>query len=179
MSTRYPKCNNVCFCFPFFFFPLLESSGSPSRSGESTPSLCCAVQALCRPLPPLTPFRITGPKVCIGGFGGKEGNSVVEGARLVLTTADGGNAYVDAGVVMIVRVDWTGRLATAGDTQGEVPDTAVRLVEAGGGTTKGDAAVPQAPCRALCAEGVVEDFIFNTRAPPAPDGVTPLPANGG
>ena len=73
-----------------------------------------------------------------------------------------------------------GRFATAGDTQGELADVVVaRLVDDTAGLANGDAAVPQDPCRALRAEGVVEDLIFSTRAPPV-DGVeAPPPVNGG
>ena len=123
---------------------------------------------------------MTGPKVCIGGFAGKEGNSVLEGVRFVLLTEGAGDAYeVDTGAVTMVWAGWTGRLPTAGDTQGELAAVVVtRLVDGSAGPANGDAAVPQDPCRALRAEGVVEDLIFSTRAPPADGGEAPLPANG-
>ena len=65
----------------------MASSGSGSGSaGDCWPE---AVQAFTIPLPPLAPFRITGPKLCNGCFGGKEGNSTADGARLIGAAAGG------------------------------------------------------------------------------------------
>lgn len=164
---------------PFFFFPLDSSgSGTVSAAVAVVPSFCEAVHALTTvPLPPLALFRITGPKLCIGGFAGSDGNSAAEGVRWVLLA--GASAYeAEFGVVTTERVGC--RLtATLGLIQGDTDNPAPRLVEAGAGPDSGEAAVPQEPCRALRAEGVVEDLIFNTRAPPEAEDVAPVPANGG
>lgn len=89
-----------------------------------------------------------------GGFWGKLGNSAAEVIEVVEET----------GVVTIVRLAGWGRLAEAGDIQGEdaidcVGDDEVPNPNRSGGA----AAVPHAPCCALRADGVVEDFIFKTR----------------
>ena len=127
--------------------------GSTSAPTEEAPLDCGEVQAFAIRLPPLGFVRIPEPNGSSGGFGGKLGNSAAE----VMGVTE------ETGVVTIVRLAGWGRLVEAGDIQG---DAATDRVDDGvpeANLRDGAAAVPHAPCCALRADGVVEDFIFKTR----------------
>lgn len=96
----------------------------------------------------------------MGVFGGNDGNSALPGARVLLF-----GAIRSAVVVTIARgaaeEDEAGEIHIMG-LGAEVVCLELELALKAEGAA---AAVPQAPCRALLADGVVEDFIFNTLAP--------------
>lgn len=128
--------------------------GSTSAPTEGTPLDWGEVQAFAILLPPLGLFLIAVLNESGGCFCGKLGNSAAE----VIGVAE------ETGVVTIVRLTSWGRLAEAGDIQGD--DATGRVSDDGApDATRSDgaAAVPHAPCCALRADGVVEDFIFKTR----------------